>query len=116
MDRPKQRTTECYPVRQCFRIEQNLVIFDPCEIEGFRIDAMLDFPSDLVQLGDVVLNISRRIPISLFKLVLLGIQVFFAIRNRYIFTSSKHCRYRTPLTGVAKKARIKKAGRPPVWR
>src|ERR1700758_4873068 len=47
------------------------------------------FASDLVQLGDVVLNISGRVPISFLELVLLGIQVLFAIRNRYIFTKLK---------------------------
>src|SRR6266403_1682341 len=47
------------------------------------------FASDLVQLSDVVLNISGRVPISLLELVLLGIQVLFAIRNRYIFTKLK---------------------------
>src|SRR6201982_502777 len=45
--------------------------------------------SDLVQLGDVVLNISGRVPISFLELVLLGIQVLFAIRDRYIFTKLK---------------------------
>src|SRR6266446_2943784 len=47
------------------------------------------FASDLVQLGDVILNISGRVPISLLELVLLGIQVLFAIRNRYVFTKLK---------------------------
>src|SRR5260370_41550135 len=47
------------------------------------------FASDLVQLSDVVLDISGRVPISLLELVLLGIQVLFAIRNRYIFAKLK---------------------------
>src|ERR1700730_17681497 len=68
------------------RVEQNLVIFDRVKSKVFVEMQRSIFPSDLVQLGDIVLNISRRIPISLLKLVLLGIQVFFAIRDRYIFT------------------------------
>src|SRR5438132_6542593 len=43
------------------------------------------FASDLVQLGDIVLNISRGVPISLLKLVFLGIQVFFPVRDRHVF-------------------------------
>src|SRR5260370_32026843 len=42
--------------------------------------------SDLVQLGDVILDISGRVPISLLQRVLLGIQVLLAIRNRSVFT------------------------------